>query len=52
MTDFATIAKINQKNTFGRTVDVVYLPSVRKCFICKDKVSARLCLGVSYFPQH
>lgn len=49
MTDFGMISKLNQKNTFGRTVDVIYLPSVRKCFICKDKISARMCLGVSLF---
>lgn len=51
MSDFGMIAKLNQKAVFGRTVDVIYMPSIRKCFICKDRNSSRLCLGVSPLLQ-
>eukprot|EP00347_Sterkiella_histriomuscorum_P000238 403376652 len=45
LTDFATISKINQRNAFNKTIEVVYIPSIKKCFICKKQNAGRQCPG-------
>jgi len=46
MQSMVEVARANQRSTFGTTVAVIYLPSIRKCYICKQKNANRLCMGV------
>ncbi|CDW82059.1 ef hand family protein [Stylonychia lemnae] len=43
MRDLGMISKINQKLTFGREIEVIYLAQIRKCFICKIQNALRFC---------
>lgn len=48
LTSLAEIARANQRSTFGTTIAVVYLPSIKTCYICKQRNANRLCVGVSH----